>query len=183
MNLKGEPAHVGRHCGSNTYDVDKEVVEFYCNALDDFNPLYAQYAPPLLYHSECYKFVGEWYLANLFGNLHAQQDWELFAPIAVGARVRSRSTIIERFSKRGRDYVINETDICDAESGHLLVRGRTYQSFLPPKDENGEGFVTGAIRRWKGGRGKASPDGSARRSPPRVLNDVGAERRGQEETA
>ena len=67
-------------------------------------------------------FAGEWYLANLFGNLHAQQDWELFGAIPIGGRVRSRSTIIDRFSKRGRDYVVNETDLCDADSGRLLVR-------------------------------------------------------------
>ena len=142
MNLKGEPAFVGRHCGSNTYDISPEVVAFYADALDDHHPLYGELAPPLLHHSECFKFVGEWYLANLFGNLHAQQDWELFAPIAVGSRVRSRSTVIERFSKRGRDYVVNETDLVDDGDGRLLVRGRTFQSFLPPKPGEGEaGYV------------------------------------------
>jgi hypothetical protein len=142
VNLKGEPAFVGRHCGSNTYEVTPEVVAFYADALDDHHPLYRDVAPPLLHHSECYKFLGDWYLKNLFGNLHAQQDWELFAPIAVGARVRSRSTIIERFSKRGRDYIVNETDLVDAGDGRLLVRGRTFQSFLPPKEREGDsGFV------------------------------------------
>ena len=111
MNLTGQPAHVGRHCGSHEYEVTREVVDFYAAALDDPSPLYEKYAPPLLHHSECYKFVGEWYLKNLFGNLHGQQDWELFAPIEVGSRVRSRSTIIERYAKRGRDYVVNETDL------------------------------------------------------------------------
>jgi acyl dehydratase len=139
VNLLGQPAAVGRHCGSNTYDVTREVVDFYTDALDDHSPLYRDVAPPLLHHSECYEFVGEWYLANLFGNLHAQQDWELFAAIPVGGRVRSRSTIVDRFSKRGRDYVVNETDLCDAESGRLLVRGRTHQSFLPPRKNAGEG--------------------------------------------
>ena len=96
MNLLGQPAHVGRHCGSNVYEVEKGVVDFYADALGDRHALQSQYAPPLLYHSECYKFVGEWYLKNLFGNLHGRQDWFLFAPIPVGARVRTRSTIIER---------------------------------------------------------------------------------------
>ena len=142
MNLLGQPAYVGRHCGSNTYDVSRNVVDFYADALDDHHPLYAELAPPLLHHSECYKFVGEWYLKNLFGNLHAQQDWELFAAMPIGGRVRSRSTIIDRFSKRGRDYVVNETDLCDADDGRLLVRGRTYQSFLPPKgDAPADGYV------------------------------------------
>ncbi len=142
MNLKGEPAYVGRHCGSNTYSVTPELVAFYGEALDDRSPLYGELAPSLLFHSECYRFAAEWYLKNLFGNLHAQQDWDLFAPIRIGASVRSRSTIIERFGKRGRDYVVNETDLVDAEDGRLLVRGRTYQSFLPPRESQEEaGFV------------------------------------------
>lgn len=139
MNLLGQPAHVGRHCGSNTYEVAKEVVGFYADALDDHHPLQGEYAPPLLYHSECFKFVGEWYLKNLFGNLHGRQDWFLFAPIAVGSRVRTRSTIIDRYAHRGRDWVVNETDVVDAESGALLVRGHTHQSFLPPKPKQEEG--------------------------------------------
>ncbi len=143
MNLKGEPAHVGRFCGSNTYRVTPEVVAFYCDALDEHSALYEEFAPPLLHHSECYRFVGDWYLGNLFGNLHAQQDWQLFAPIRVGSTIRSVSTIVERYHKRGRDYVVNETDLFDGDGdGRLLVRGRTYQSFLPPSKETGEaGFV------------------------------------------
>jgi len=140
MNLKGEPAYVGRHCGSNTYDITPELVAFYQDALDDRSALAPEQAPPLLWHSECYRFVGDWYLKNLFGNLHARQDWELFAPLRVGTRVRTRSTIIERYQRRGRDYVVNETDVVDAEEGRLLVRGRTHQSFLPPKGET-QGFV------------------------------------------
>lgn len=139
MNLKGEPAFVGRHCGSHTYDVTREGVDFYADALDDHNPLWGEYAPPLLRHSECYEFVGEWYLSNLFGNLHGRQDWWMFAPIPVGSSVRTRSTIIERYHRRGRDWVVNETDLMDAADGRLLVRGHTHQSFLPPKNESGGG--------------------------------------------
>jgi len=131
MNLLGQPAYVGRFCGSNTYAITPEVVSFYCDALDDRDPAYAKSAPPLIHHSECYKFVGEWYLKNLFGNLHAQQDWELFSPIAVGTTVRSVSTIVDRYSKRGRLYVVNETDLFDADTHRLLIRSRTHQSFLP----------------------------------------------------
>jgi acyl dehydratase len=139
MNLLGQPAYVGRHCGSNSYDITREVVDFYADALDDHSPLYAQVAPPLLHHSECYQFVGEWYLKNLFGNLHAQQDWELFGAIPIGGRVRSRSTIVDRYSKRGRDYVVNETDLCDVADGRLLVRGHTHQSFLPEREGQADG--------------------------------------------
>ena len=144
MNLRGEPAYVGRHCGSNSYEVSKGVVDFYADALDDHHPLQREYAPPLLYHSECYQFVGDWYLKNLFGNLHGRQDWFLLAPIPVGARVHTRSTLLERYHRRGRDWVVNETDIMDG-NGRLLVRGHTHQSFLPPKDGQAEGgFVVDA---------------------------------------
>ena len=141
MNLRGEPAHVGRHCGGNQYAITPEGVAFYADALDDRHPDWKQYAPPLLHHSECYKHVGEWYLRNLFGNLHGRQEWWCFAPIRVGAAVRTRSTIVERYEHRGRDWVVNETDLCDAEDGRLLVRGRTHQSFLPPRGAEPAGFV------------------------------------------
>jgi acyl dehydratase len=141
MNLKGEPAFVGRPCGSHEYAVTPALVRFYADALDDASPLYAELAPSLLFHSECYRVLGEWYLANLFGNLHARQDWELFQPIAIGSTVRTRSTIVERYHKRGRDYVVNEVDYLDAADGRLLVRGRTHQSFLPPRQAAPSGFV------------------------------------------
>ncbi len=147
MNLLGQPAHVGRHCGSNAYEVSKDVVDFYADALDDRHPLQAEYAPPLLYHSECYRFVGEWYLKNLFGNLHGRQDWFSFAPIPVGSQVRTRSTIVDRYQRRGRDWVVNETDVVLDATGELLVRGQTHQSFLPPKrgaEDAAAGFVVDA---------------------------------------
>lgn len=151
MNLRGEPVRVGQLCGSHEYLVDEELVGFYAMALDDEHPLHSRFAPPLVFHSECYRFVGDWYLRNLVGNLHGQQDWELFSPIPVGSRVRTRSTVIDRFSKRGRDYVVNETDVCSADDGKLLVRGRTYQSFLPEGPPQ-EGFVVdrdGAVKKPK----------------------------------
>ena len=64
------------------------------------HPLHDRYAPPLLHHSECYAFLGDWYLKNIFGNLHGQQDWSLFEPIPIGSRVRTRSTIIDRYGTR-----------------------------------------------------------------------------------
>lgn len=88
----------------------------------------ASIAPALLFHSEVYRSLA-WYLPNVFGNLHARQEWELFAPLTVGATVRSRSTVVERYLKRNREYVVNEVLLTDA-SGRWLQRSRTHQSFL-----------------------------------------------------
>jgi len=85
-------------------------------------------APALLFHSEVYRSLA-WYLPNIFGNLHARQEWELFAPLVVGEAVRTRSTVVERYTKRNREYVVNEVLITDA-AGRWLQRSRTHQSFL-----------------------------------------------------
>lgn len=85
-------------------------------------------APALLLHSEVFRSLS-WYLPNLFGNLHARQEWELFAPLVVGGAVRTRSTVVERYRKRNRDYVVNEVLVTDRD-GRWLQRSRTHQSFL-----------------------------------------------------
>jgi acyl dehydratase len=85
-------------------------------------------APSLLHHSEVYRNLS-WYLPNLIGNLHARQEWEVFHPWRVGDVVRSRSTVIERYRKRDRLYIVNEV-LWTAADGRWLQRSRTHQSFL-----------------------------------------------------
>ncbi|MFN2375017.1 MAG: hypothetical protein ABR538_00645 [Candidatus Binatia bacterium] len=132
MNINGEPVHVGRDFGGRDLVLDSDLVRHYLKALGQESPLYRDFAPALLLHSECYRDL-QWYLANIWGNLHARQEWELFAAVPVGAAVRTRGFIRERYRKRGRDYVVKETWVQDA-SGRLLNRGITHQSFLVPPD-------------------------------------------------
>ena len=131
MNLKGQPVRVGDLVHQAERSVSPEVIAFYCDTFADHNPVYARddVAPPLLYHSEVYAHIDRWYLRKLVGNLHARQEWQLFAPLRAGQTLRTRSTVVERYRKRDRDFVVNEVDFCD-ESGRLLVRSRTHQSFL-----------------------------------------------------
>ncbi len=85
-------------------------------------------APALILHSEVYRSLA-WYLPNVFGNLHARQEWELFAPLPAGQPIRTRSTVVDRYTKRNREYVVNEVLVTD-EVGRWLQRSRTHQSFL-----------------------------------------------------
>lgn len=135
---------VGRDYGAHELAVDRELVQHYAEATGDGNPWYfgpspfgGPVAPALILHSEVYRYGG-WYLKNIFGNLHAKQEWELFHPIMVGDRVTTRSLISDRYVKRGRDYVVNEVTYFGPD-GRLLMRGRTHQSFL--MDESGEGTL------------------------------------------
>jgi acyl dehydratase len=147
MNLLGERLRVGHHVHTAERVVSPETVSFYRDTFRDDHPYYREtspfgepIAPPLLFHSEVYAHPERWYLKNLVGNLHAQQEWMLFSPLRPGTTVRTRSTVVERYRKRNRDYVVNETDYADAE-GRLLVRGRTYQSFLAEQGSAERGFV------------------------------------------
>lgn len=129
-----DQVHVGQDLGGREFTVPAEDVVRYregtANAAAGTDP-----APPLLYHSEVYRRL-DWYLANIIGNLHARQEWELFQPLRVGDVVRSHSTVVERYRKRNRDYVVNEVLFTDA-AGRWLQRSRTHQSFLAedPGDE------------------------------------------------
>jgi hypothetical protein len=131
---KGEIT-VGMDLGGHTYEITPELVAAYSAGLDDHHgwytgasPFGGPVAPALILHSECYRFGG-WYLPNIWGNLHAKQEWELFAPIMVGDRVTTRALIVDRYVKRQRDYVVNEVQIFGSD-GRLLQRGRTHQSFV-----------------------------------------------------
>lgn len=136
MNFNGEPVYVGRDFGGRTLVIDRELVDHYVASVEGDASLYSDHAPALVLHSECYRDLN-WYLANIFGNLHARQEWELFAPVSVGQRVTTRGFIRDRYRKRGRDYVVKETWTLD-DGGHLLCRGLTHQSFLVAKPEGGD---------------------------------------------
>jgi acyl dehydratase len=124
---------VGRDLGGRTVTVTHADVERYRagtgdDSLADSDQPDAASVPTLLFHSEVYRNLA-WYLPNLIGNLHAKQEWELFAPLRLGQTVRTRSTVVGRYRKRTREYVVNEVLLTDGD-GRWLQRSRTHQSFL-----------------------------------------------------
>jgi acyl dehydratase len=142
--------YVGRDYGRHDFVVDAAEVEKYMAALDDHNPIYTgsspfggPVAPALVRHSEVYEYradsgVPAWYLPNVFGNLHARQEFEFFEPVMVGDAVHTRSFVADRYVKRSRDYVVNEVLYFDVDDA-VVARGRTHQSFL--RETKNEGIV------------------------------------------
>ena len=134
--------YVGRDMGGREYEVTAAAVRRHADGTGDDHPWYhgsspfgGAIAPALLHHSEVYVDLG-WYLPNLFGNLHARQEWDLFQPMPIGGKVHTRSTVVQRYRKRNRDFVVNEVVITDA-SGRWLQRSRTHQSFLVTEERQG----------------------------------------------
>lgn len=134
MALKEDEIYVGRYYGERVREITADLVRAYSEGVNDYNawyfgdsPLGAPIAPAFILHSEVYREVN-WYL-SFYGNLHARQEWELFHPVLVGDRVTARNTIIDRYLKRDREYVVNEVSV-SAGDGRLLSRARTHQSFV-----------------------------------------------------
>lgn len=140
--------YVGRDYGRHDITVTPELIAAYCQSIDHRNAVYTgpspfggPVAPALLRHSEVYEYRDErgvpaWYLPNLYGNLHARQEFEFYAPVMVGDAICTRLFIAERYAKRGRDYVVAEVLYCAAD-GAVVARGRTHQSFLPETKREG----------------------------------------------
>src|SRR5262245_54864857 len=153
-----DAVHVGKDLGGHEYQITPERIAAYEAGTEDRQLLNRELAPALLFHSECYTFLQEWYLPNLVGNLHAKQEWELFAPARVAERVRTRAFVAERYRKRNRDYVVCET-LLFAESGAVSLRGRTHQSFLA---EAADGLVVDRDREKRVDRRFEIAEGSGR---------------------
>jgi acyl dehydratase len=153
-----EEIYVGRDFGGFDFDITPEFIANYTAGTGDDNPWYrgesplgGPVAPALILHSAVFR-RHDWYLPNIFGNLHARQQWEGFAPIRPGDNLHSRSVIIERYLKRDRDYVVNECLILNAE-GRILQRSRTHQSFLIGETPSGgDGFAVDRSREKSGSR-------------------------------
>ena len=147
--------YVGMDCGTRQHEISPQLVQQYADAIHDYNPWYAgaspfggSVAPALIRHSEMY-VDRRWYLPYIYGNLHARQEWELFSPIKVGERISTHSLVTDRYSKRGREYVVNEVLMLGVD-GRLCVRSRTHQSFL--REAVTTGLVFGKEREKEAGR-------------------------------
>ena len=106
-------SYVGQYFGEREIEITPEMVQHYADSVQDYNPWYfgdspfgGPVAPALLLHSEVYRTL-DWYL-SIFGNLHARQEFELFAPMMVGDTIATRRQVIDRYIKRDREYVVME---------------------------------------------------------------------------
>ncbi len=129
--------HVGRDVGGRTFSITRDAVERYRSGTSSTVDT-SGFVPALVFHSEVYRDLS-WYLPNLIGNLHARQEWELFRPLHAGQVITSRTTVVDRYRKRNRDYVVAEVLVTD-DHGRWLQRSRTHQSFLAD-DPGGEMVV------------------------------------------
>ncbi len=127
--------YVGRDMGGKEWALTSEAIENFIAGTGDHHPWYIgqsplgeAIAPALILHSEVYR-TKAWYLPYVYGNLHARQEWESYRPVQAGETVRTRCTVVDRYIKRDREYVVNEALTFNSK-GALVSRARAHQSFL-----------------------------------------------------
>jgi hypothetical protein len=126
---------VGLDLGWREFTVTSEMVQSYADSVGDHHPWYfgkspfgGPVVPALFFHFEPFRHQG-WFLSNRHGTLFAKQEWQFFGPAKVGRRVRTHAIVVDRYTKRNRQYVGSDTHIFD-EDERLIAQARTYQSFL-----------------------------------------------------
>ena len=69
--------------------------------------------------------------------LHAKMEFDFLEPTRPGMRVRSRGRVIDKYVRRGRQYMVTEY-VTEDETGAPLVRGQFTQMLIPEGTRHGD---------------------------------------------
>jgi acyl dehydratase len=124
---------VGTQLAPVTVELTAEIVREYAEVVGDTTSWYreafdAPVAPPAFLSILAGKPLDATY-EPVPGGIHASQEFELLRPLLIGSQVTVTGTVVDKFDKRGRTYVVVETAYHDQE-GNLLARGRS-ESIVP----------------------------------------------------
>jgi acyl dehydratase len=125
---------VGEEFVSDTHLVTPEDVDTYAYAVDDHHPWFFGPSPfggpvvhPTLMANQALHLRHGRYIVH--AGLHARMEFNFLEPITVGMRVRSRGRVIDKYERRGRQYMVTEY-VTEDEHGTPLVRGQFTQMII-----------------------------------------------------
>jgi acyl dehydratase len=129
--LTYETLEVGEEFVSDEHLVTPEDIETYAFAVDDHHPWFFEDSPfggpiahPTLLGNQALRLRHGRYIVH--AGLHAKMEFEFLEPIRQGVRVRSRGTVVDKYERRGKPYMVTEF-VTEDEKGTALVRGRFTQ--------------------------------------------------------
>jgi acyl dehydratase len=133
--LTYEALAVGEEFVSDTHLVTPEDVEAYAFAVDDDNPWFSGPSPfggpvahPTLMANQALSLRHSKYIVH--AGLHARMEFSFLEPVRPGMRVRSRGRVIDKYERRGRQYMVTAY-VTEDETGAPLVRGQFTQMLIP----------------------------------------------------
>lgn len=155
-----ENVYVGESFGPVALDLDAFFLKSYAYATDDYTGMRivdgtiepVGWAPGAAIVSELMLVFLTIYDPDKVVGLHQKEEAEHFKPVPVGSRLMLTGRYVDKYQRRGKGYVVLESEARD-ESGGLVVRQRSTEIMRVP-----EGVEVGT--------GAAEPE---RRISPRPL--------------
>ena len=129
---------VGEEFVSNDHLVTPEDIDAYAFAVDDHHPWFFGPSPfggpvahPTLVANQALSLRHSKYIVH--AGLHAKMEFQFLQPIQPGMRVRSRGKVIDKYERRGKQYMVTEYVTEDTASGAPLIRGQFTQMLIPER--------------------------------------------------
>jgi hypothetical protein len=120
----------GDELGPVEYTMSRFIAREYAHANELHQPCFqdidGQIAPPTLVHIDklrLYKIAcpaG----AGPSARIHYEFDATLHRPVIAGTRIRTRGRVVNRYEKKGREYVVTDIEMRDAGDDRLLISYR-----------------------------------------------------------
>lgn len=127
---------IGEEFVSDTMLVTPEDVETYAFAVDHHHPWFVERSPfsgliahPTFAANQALRLRHSRYVVH--AGLHAKMQFEFLEPIRIGMRVRSRGRVIDKYERRGKQYMVTAFVTEDDDTGTPLVRGQFTQMLIP----------------------------------------------------
>lgn len=126
--LSWDNIEVGQELGVLEYRVGAAEATRYAELVDDQQRWYlapdlpgGPYAPPTMCDNDVLHCVTTRYARA--GRLHAKQEFEFLNPLPLGATVRSRARVVEKYIRRDKPYVVVEC-LTETADGTPILRSR-----------------------------------------------------------
>ncbi|MFN8592613.1 MAG: MaoC/PaaZ C-terminal domain-containing protein [Thermomicrobiales bacterium] len=178
MQLKDatfEAVTVGEAFGPVEVVIDDHLIKSFAFAADDYTPWYfdsgvsgwGRLGHSAMLAKELVAIFLTAYDANSVVGLHQKEEVWYHAPVRFGTRVTLSGRYVDKYTKRGKGYVVLDGEARD-ELGNLLVRQRSTEIMrVPEKVALGAGSAPPPDRRVTGTwPGDKSPESSVRPDVP-----------------
>lgn len=110
------------------YVLTPELAREYAEGIEDFNPWYLENSPfgapianPILLVAQHVRLFKTGYATG--GNVHTRHDTQFLNPARIGKKVTVSGKLVEKYIRRGREYLVVECRSVD-EDGVELCRDR-----------------------------------------------------------
>ncbi len=118
----------GEELGQKEILITDAIIRECADAIESNHPWYfedspfgGRIAPPTIFDNDTLRTLDENY--ERFGSIHAKQAWEFKNPARLGKKVTFTVRVIDKYIKRGRNYIVMELVALD-EDGLEICRGR-----------------------------------------------------------